>query len=96
MASRSIIHRDLKPENILLKTQDEDSELAIVDLGFATFEKDYKNLFVRCGTPGYVAPEILHDKDYDCKVDVFSVGVIFYIMLSGNVPFSNDSYMKLV
>ena len=96
LESKCIMHRDLKPENILLKEATEDSELAIVDLGFATYEKDYSSLFVRCGTPGYVAPEILADKQYGVKVDVFSVGVIFFIMLTGNVPFPNQSYEKLV
>lgn len=52
----------------------------MVDLGFATLESDYRKLFVRCGTPGYVAPEVLNDKDYNCKVDVYSAGIIFYIM----------------
>ena len=80
MHSRGFMHRDLKSENILFKTTSEEIDLAIVDLGFATFHKDYKKLFVRCGTPGYVAPEILRDREYDCKVDVFSTGVILYIM----------------
>lgn len=47
----------------------------MIDLGFATLEKDFKLLFSRCGTPGYVAPEVLCDKDYTCKADVYSLGV---------------------
>jgi serine/threonine protein kinase len=78
--SKRIMHRDIKPENIIFKGTQENIDIGIVDLGFATFEEDYRKLFVRCGTPGYVAPEILNDKDYDCKVDIFSAGVIFYMM----------------
>jgi tRNA A-37 threonylcarbamoyl transferase component Bud32 len=96
LEGKHIIHRDIKPENILLKDESPNAGLALVDLGFATLEEDYTKLFVRCGTPGYVAPEILADQPYDVKVDVFSVGVIFYIMLCGNVPFPNQSYEKLV
>ena len=80
MHSKAIIHRDLKPENIIFKGTQESIDIAIVDLGFATFEEDYRKLFVRCGTPGYVAPEVLNDKNYNCKADVFSAGIIFYIM----------------
>lgn len=75
-----VIHRDVKPENILFRSTKNITELGLVDLGFATFEKDYNTLFVRCGTPGYVAPEVLEDKPYDCKADVFSAGVIFFLM----------------
>ena len=78
--SLNIIHRDLKPENIIFKQSSEVIDIGIVDLGFATYEADYKKLFVRCGTPGYVAPEVLNDKEYNCKADVFSAGVIFYMM----------------
>lgn len=77
--SREIMHRDLKPENILCKSKD-DLEIGIVDLGFATFFQDYDSLFLKCGTPGYVAPEILNDLPYDCKVDIYSAGIILYIM----------------
>lgn len=55
-----IIHRDLKPDNIIFK-DDETIEIGLVDLGFATYCEDYDKLFKRCGTPGYVAPEILAD-----------------------------------
>jgi tRNA A-37 threonylcarbamoyl transferase component Bud32 len=80
MHSKKIIHRDIKPENIIFKGTQENIDIGIVDLGFATFEEDYRKLFVRCGTPGYVAPEVLNDKDYNCKADVFSAGIIFYMM----------------
>ena len=73
------MHRDLKPENLILK--DENSfEIVIADFGLASF-KTGTLLFKRCGTPGYVAPEILDDKEYDEKVDIFSAGVIYYILL---------------
>ena len=78
--SKKIMHRDIKPENMVFRTTQESIDIGLVDLGFATFEEDYKKLFVRCGTPGYVAPEILNDKEYDCKVDVFSAGVVFFMM----------------
>ena len=95
MHSRRIIHRDLKPDNVILK--DEDTiEVGLVDLGFATFEADYDKLFKRCGTPGYVAPEILADQPYDCKVDIFSCGVILYILLTGRVPFYGKSLKEIV
>jgi len=79
--SQKIIHRDVKPENILFRSTKQITELGLVDLGFATYEKDYKTLFQRCGTPGYVAPEVLDDQLYDCKADVYSAGVIFYLLL---------------
>ena len=81
---------------MIFRTDAEDSDIVLVDLGFATYCKDYKKLFTRCGTPGYVAPEVLHDKNYDCKADVFSMGTIFYIMLTGSVPFSSKTYEGLV
>lgn len=95
MHERRIIHRDLKPENIIFKAQN-DIDLGIVDLGFATYEDDYRKLFVRCGTPGYVAPEILNDKEYDCKVDVYSAGIILYMILTGRIPFNGSSYKQIV
>ena len=83
-----IMHRDLKPENLLLKSMDENvQEVVIADFGLATFflMDANKILFKRCGTPGFVAPEILSYKDgqegfYDEKCDVFSAGVIFYLL----------------
>ncbi len=77
--SKGIIHRDIKPENLILKAQDNDTDIKIADFGLATFTNQ-EFLFKRCGTPGYVAPEVLADQKYDYKVDVFSAGVLLYIL----------------
>ena len=53
-------------------------------------------MFKRCGTPGYVAPELLQDKIYDYKVDIFSAGVLMFILLSGSSPFRANSYDEIV
>lgn len=65
----------MKPENIVYSAKDDFTLPVLIDLGFATFEQDFRLLFTRCGTPGYVAPEVLNDKEYNCKADVFSLGV---------------------
>lgn len=84
---KRVIHRDLKPENILLTKKSANSQgIIIADFGLATFcDEKLKNVvFKRCGTPGYVAPEVLNYKEneafYDTVSDMFGVGVIFYIM----------------
>lgn len=68
----------------------------LVDLGFATFEKDYKLLFSRCGTPGHVAPEVLNDKEYGSNADVFSLGIVLYMMITKTNPFENSNYDVLI
>jgi serine/threonine protein kinase len=75
LEAKKIIHRDMKPENIVFEKKGSLMTPVLIDLGFATFEQDFRLLFSRCGTPGYVAPEVLNDKDYTCKADVFSLGV---------------------
>lgn len=88
--SRRCVHRDLKPENLLLKEKENDTDIVIADFGLASFLNE-EVLFKRCGTPGFVAPEILMYKEgdpfYDEKCDVFSAGVIFYVLLTGKQPF---------
>lgn len=94
---KGIIHRDLKPDNIVFRDTTDLSQPVLVDLGFATYVPDYAYLFSRCGTPGYVAPEILLDLPYDSKADVFSLGVTLYMMLHrGTNPFMSDDYQQLV
>ncbi|KAJ3309683.1 Checkpoint kinase 2 [Blyttiomyces sp. JEL0837] len=86
LKEKQITHRDLKPDNFLLT---EDKVLKLADFGLAKgFEKDIMNTV--CGTPIYLAPEILtsRGRSYDCRVDVYSTGVILFFLLSGKVPFS--------
>jgi len=90
-----IHHRDLKPENILLQiTKDDTIEVKLVDFGMAALQPRGKLLTTPCGSVHYAAPEVF-DKRYDGnKVDVWSLGVILYVMLLGRTPFtmpSNDS-----
>ncbi|CAD8074708.1 unnamed protein product [Paramecium sonneborni] len=83
MHSQGILHRDLKPSNILLKDRNS-FQIAITDFGLADFYKiDGKYIYTRCGTPGFVAPEVLQDKIYDYKIDIYSVGVILFMLLTG-------------
>mmetsp|Transcript_17745 Transcript_17745/g.38338 ORF Transcript_17745/g.38338 Transcript_17745/m.38338 type:complete len:375 (+) Transcript_17745:843-1967(+) len=91
MHSEGIAHRDLKPENLLLQYKHSDSEIKIADFGFAKQAKDDHSLDTMCGTPGYVAPEILRKERYGTKVDMWSMGVIVFIMLGGYPPFYADS-----
>lgn len=84
--SRQIVHRDIKAENILLKTQ----ESAIVaDFGLATWVSDEAQMSRRCGSPGYVAPEVCLGTPYGFKVDVFGAGIVLYFLLSKEMPFSS-------
>jgi len=87
---RGIVHRDIKPENILLANKNDDSSLKIADFGFATYVKP-DGLLTSCGTPTYVAPEILMARPYGVSVDVWSFGVILYILLAGFPPFSDPN-----
>ncbi len=102
LESKNIIHRDIKPENIVYEQMGSFDEPVLVDLGFATFQKDFKHLFSRCGTPGYVAPEVLNDLEYDCRIDVFSLGVeaphqiILYMMVTRVNPFDHATYDQLI
>ena len=81
------MHRDLKPENLILVSKSSDTDLQIADYGLASYLPDNGLLYLRCGSPGYVAPELLRDLGYDCKSDVFSAGVIAYVLLSGRPVF---------
>ncbi|CAD8082377.1 unnamed protein product [Paramecium sonneborni] len=85
---KNIIHRDIKPENLIFRTKSNMIDIVIADFGLSDFynEQDIY-LFQRCGTVGYVAPEILKDQAYNHKVDIFSAGVILFILLTGEMPY---------
>uniref|UniRef100_A0A4W6FWC0 Calcium/calmodulin-dependent protein kinase IGb n=1 Tax=Lates calcarifer TaxID=8187 RepID=A0A4W6FWC0_LATCA len=89
-----IVHRDLKPENILYYSQDENSKIMISDFGLSKMV-DNGIMSTACGTPGYVAPEVLAQKPYSKAVDCWSIGVITYILLCGYPPFYEESETRL-
>lgn len=78
--SLGIVHRDLKPENLLYETSEPNSSIKITDFGLARFVQAGNLATTACGTPNYVAPEIIEGKGYDKEVDYWSIGVILYIM----------------
>jgi len=91
-----IAHRDLKPENLLLKSKDNDYDVKIADFGLSSFIDSQKMMQTACGTPAYVAPEVLQATGYDKTVDMWSVGVITYILLCGFPPFHAETVKALL
>jgi len=84
--SKNIMHRDLKPENILLEESGEFDKIKLIDFGESLEYTKGEKYSDMVGTPYYIAPEVLN-KSYDEKCDMWSVGVITYILLSGTPPF---------
>ncbi|XP_043250333.1 calcium/calmodulin-dependent protein kinase I isoform X2 [Colletes latitarsis] len=94
MHEQGVVHRDLKPENLLYYSPDEDSKIMISDFGLSKME-DSGIMATACGTPGYVAPEVLAQKPYGKAIDVWSIGVISYILLCGYPPFYDENDANL-
>uniref|UniRef100_G3VX65 calcium/calmodulin-dependent protein kinase n=1 Tax=Sarcophilus harrisii TaxID=9305 RepID=G3VX65_SARHA len=92
-----ITHRDLKPENLLYYHPGTDSKIMITDFGLASARKKGDDCLMKttCGTPEYIAPEILVRKPYTNSVDMWALGVISYILLSGTMPFEDDNRSRL-
>ncbi|XP_063776735.1 serine/threonine-protein kinase D1-like [Pseudophryne corroboree] len=87
---KNIVHCDLKPENVLLASADPFPQVKLCDFGFARIigEKSFRRSVV--GTPAYLAPEVLRNRGYNRSLDMWSVGVIIYVSLSGTFPFNED------
>ncbi|XP_038070466.1 serine/threonine-protein kinase H1-like [Patiria miniata] len=97
--SLGITHRDIKPENLLYYHPGTDSKIMITDFGLASCRKGTGDqdeaMRTICGTPEYIAPEILLKKSYNQSVDIWAIGVVTYILLSGRMPFDDDNRTRL-
>jgi serine/threonine protein kinase len=91
--SRGVVHRDVKAENILI---DDSSRPVLADFGIAALVDDTREMGRRCGSPGYTAPEVLAGEQYGAKVDIFGMGVILYLCLSGSMPFSGSDICSVL
>jgi serine/threonine protein kinase len=90
MHSQDIVYRDLKPENIMIA---DDGYLKLIDYGFAKVVK--KRTYTICGTPEYIAPEILLNKGHSKPVDWWTFGILIYEMHAGHAPFTDDDPMNV-
>ena len=93
LLNMDILHRDLKPQNILLTNE---FNIKITDFGFAKQIDKNALITTLCGSPMYMAPEIINKQDYDIKSDLWSVGVILYEMAYGSVPFNVGTFLELI
>ncbi|CAK56402.1 unnamed protein product (macronuclear) [Paramecium tetraurelia] len=93
----NVLHRDLKPDNLILRNKGILDDVVITDFGLADIYSSTGNyMFSRCGTPGFVAPEVLQDKLYDFKIDIFSVGCLMYLLLTHKQAFRGTNYDEIV
>jgi tRNA A-37 threonylcarbamoyl transferase component Bud32 len=90
MHSFGVVHRDLKPENVLMTSTDEDSDIRILDFGLSKILGPYEKCDEPYGTLTYCAPEIIIDEPYSKPVDLWSLGVMTYLMVSGKLPFNAE------
>ncbi|KAA6388415.1 MAG: putative Calcium/calmodulin-dependent protein kinase type 1 [Streblomastix strix] len=91
MHDRGIAHRDLKPENILYESNAPGAPVKISDFGLSKVVDKKRMMSTCCGTPGYVAPEVLSYTGYGPEVDMWSLGVLMYVLLCGFPPFYDDN-----
>ncbi|KAJ1297797.1 hypothetical protein BS78_01G404900 [Paspalum vaginatum] len=96
LRDNNVVHRDLKPQNILLVENSENSLLKIADFGFAKFLQPFDLAETLCGSPLYMAPEVMQAQKYDAKADLWSVGIILYQLVTGIPPFNGDNQIQLL
>ncbi|XP_078174503.1 protein kinase superfamily protein isoform X4 [Carex rostrata] len=96
LRDNNVVHRDLKPQNILLSTNDESAVLKIADFGFAKSLNPYSMAETLCGSPLYMAPEVMQVQKYDAKADLWSLGVILYQLVTGRTPYNGANQIQLL
>lgn len=94
MHKKQVVHRDLKPENFMFKELDSE-ELKLIDFGLSTGCKKNQLITTFAGSPYYMSPEVC-EKRYSTKCDVWSIGVIFYELLTGSLPFKSESKYEAI
>ncbi|KAL6783901.1 ATG1 [Auxenochlorella protothecoides x Auxenochlorella symbiontica] len=96
MWAHHLVHRDLKPQNLLLSRSSPEADLRIADFGFARNLQPQGLAETLCGSPLYMAPEILGSHKYDAKADLWSVGAILFEMVGGRPPFTGANQLQLL
>ncbi|KAF9679978.1 hypothetical protein SADUNF_Sadunf06G0072200 [Salix dunnii] len=96
LRDNNLIHRDLKPQNLLLFTSDNNEVLKIADFGFARSLQPSDLAETMCGSPLYMAPEIMQLQKYDAKADLWSVGAILFQLVTGKTPFTGNNQLQLL
>ncbi|RDX80548.1 Serine/threonine-protein kinase ATG1c, partial [Mucuna pruriens] len=96
LRDNNLIHRDLKPQNLLLSRNDDKSVLKIADFGFARSLQPRGLAETLCGSPLYMAPEIMQLQKYDAKADLWSVGAILFQLVTGRTPFTGNNQIQLL
>ena len=93
---KGVVHRDLKPENILLSDDTDDATIKLADFGLSKlYNAETEMMFTQCGTPEFVAPEVMGGTGYSMACDIWSLGVMMYIMLCGYLPFNGSNITEL-
>ena len=93
---RGIVHNDLKPENIMMASADTDDEIIIADFGLSKFAMEEERFTMAQGILAYVSPEVLRGTGYGKEVDLWSCGVILYLLVSGSLPFDSTDREDII
>jgi serine/threonine protein kinase len=91
--NKNVVHRDIKLENVLIKSIDDSAqyEVRVADFGLACITPNDEYLYTKCGSPGYIAPEVFTGEGYSYKADLFSIGCVFYNLLTGQFLFRAET-----